>query len=73
MIYVNTGSTDVFYNFAAEYYFAREHIMDDDVFMIWRTTPTLMIGKFQNTLEEIDADKLHPEQDIHGILPKPRI
>ena len=55
MIYVNTGSTDVFYNFAAEYYFAREHIMDDDVFMIWRTTPTLMIGKFQNTLEEIDA------------------
>ena len=55
MIYINTESTDVFYNFAVEYYFAHEHIMDDDIFMIWRTTPTLMIGKFQNTLEEIDA------------------
>ncbi len=55
MIYIDTASTDVFYNFGAEYYFAREHIMDEDIFMIWRTTPTLMIGKFQNTLEEIDA------------------
>ena len=51
MIYVNTGSTDVFYNFAAEYYFAREHIMDDDVYMIWRTTTTLMKSKYQNTHE----------------------
>ena len=55
MIYIDTKSTDVFYNFGVEYYFSREKKLDDDVFLMWRTTPTLMIGKFQNTLEEIDA------------------
>ena len=55
MIYIDTHSTDVFYNFGVEYYFSRHKKLDDDVFLIWRTTPTLMIGKFQNTLEEIDA------------------
>lgn len=55
MIYIDTHSADVFYNFGVEYYFSRHKKLDDDVFLIWRTTPTLMIGKFQNTLEEIDA------------------
>ncbi len=54
MIYISTDSTDVFYNFAAEYYFASEKLLGEDAFMLWSTTPTLMIGKFQNTLEEID-------------------
>lgn len=55
MIYIDTKSTDVYYNFGVEYYFSREKNLGDDVFLMWRTTPTLMIGKFQNTLEEIDA------------------
>ncbi len=55
MIYIDTKSTDCFYNFGAEYYFSREKRLDGDVFMLWRTTPTLMIGRFQNTLEEIDG------------------
>ena len=55
MIYIDTKSTDVYYNFGVEYYFSREKNLRDDVFLMWRTTPTLMIGKFQNTLEEIDA------------------
>ncbi len=54
MIYIETGSTDVYYNFALEYYFTTEKKLDDTVFLFWRTTPTLMVGKYQNTLEEID-------------------
>lgn len=56
MIYIDTKSTDPFYNFACEVYFGSEKILDDDVFMVWHTTPYLIIGKFQNVLEEIDAE-----------------
>ena len=55
MIYINTKSADPYYNFGCEYYFSTEKILPDDVFLMWRTTPTLMIGKYQNTLEEIDS------------------
>ena len=54
MIYIETGSQDVFTNFAVEYYFATEKPLPEPVFLFWRTTPTLMIGKYQNTYEEID-------------------
>lgn len=55
MIYIEPKSNSIFYNLASEYYFATEKQFDEDVFMLWRVTPTLVIGKFQNTLEEIDA------------------
>ena len=55
MIYIEPKSDSIFYNLASEYYFATEKQFDEDVFMLWRVTPTLVIGKFQNTLEEIDA------------------
>ena len=63
MIYIETGSTDVYYNFALEYYFAAVKKLDDTVFLLWRTTPTLMVGKYQNTLEEICQDYAQ----AHGI------
>ena len=55
MIYIDTHSADVFFNFGCEYYFAVEKPLPGDVFLMWKTTPTLMIGKYQNTLEEIDG------------------
>lgn len=62
MIYIETGSTDVCYNFGLEYYFTVEKPLDDTVFLFWRTTPTLMVGRYQNVLEEVDkayADAHH--------------
>ena len=62
MIYIETGSDDVCYNFGAEYYFAVEKPMPDTVFLFWRTTPTLMVGRYQNVAEEVDkayADAHH--------------
>ncbi|PKK40167.1 Lipoate-protein ligase A [Clostridiaceae bacterium JG1575] len=56
MIYVETGSTDVFFNFALEYYFTAVKELSEPVFLFWRTTPTLMVGKYQNTLEEIHQE-----------------
>lgn len=63
MIYIETGSTDVYYNFGLEYYFTVEKKLPEPVFLFWRTTPTLMIGKYQNTLEEINKKYV----DDHGI------
>lgn len=63
MIYIETGSSDVYYNFGLEYYFTLEKRLPDTVFLFWRTTPTLMVGKYQNVLEEINK----PYADGHGI------
>ena len=63
MIYIETGSDDVYYNFGLEYYFTVEKRLPDTVFLFWRTTPTLMVGKYQNVLEEINK----PYADAHGI------
>lgn len=63
MIYIETGSTDVYYNFGLENYFTVKKRLPDTVFLFWRTTPTLMVGKYQNVLEEINK----PYADAHGI------
>ena len=63
MIYIETGSTDVYYNFGLEYYFSVEKLLPDTVFLFWRTTPTLMVGKYQNVLEEVNK----PYAEAHVI------
>lgn len=63
MIYIETASEDVYYNFGLEYYFTLEKPLDETVFLFWRTTPTLMVGKYQNVLEEINK----PYAEKHGI------
>lgn len=54
MLWIDTGSKDVFYNFALEYYLAAEKQFAEPVFLIWQTTPTLMVGRYQNVFEEIN-------------------
>ena len=54
MIYIETGSSDVYFNFGLEYFFTAVKPLEEEVFLFWCTTPTLMVGKYQNTLEEIN-------------------
>ena len=63
MIFIETGSTDIFFNLATEYYFAAVRPLADTAFLMWRCGPTLVVGKYQNTLEEIRQDYAH----AHGI------
>jgi len=56
MIYINSHSTDANFNFALEKYAMYELDLSDEYFLFWRTEPTLMIGKFQNALQEINMD-----------------
>lgn len=55
MIYIENNSTNPYYNFALEYYLIHEkNLPDNQIFIFWRTQPTVMIGRYQNTLEEIN-------------------
>lgn len=55
MIYIETGAADICWNLAVEYYFTVEKdIGEDTIFLFWRTEPALIIGRYQNALEEID-------------------
>lgn len=67
MIYIEHNSTSPYFNFALEYYLMHEKDLGDDtIFMFWRTEPTLMIGKFQNTIEEINQ-KYVEEKNINVV------
>lgn len=55
MIYIDNTSLDPYFSFALEYYLTTEKTFPDStVAMLWRTSPTLMVGKYQNALEEIN-------------------
>ncbi len=55
MLYIETDSTNANFNFALEKYLMDEYDAADSYFLFWRTQPTLMIGKFQNTYREINT------------------
>ena len=66
MIYVKTPGNDPARHLATEYYFATEQVLKDTVFVLWSTSPTLVVGKFQNTLEEINEQYVK-EHGLHVV------
>lgn len=56
MVFVETGSTEGAVNLAFEEYFLKNEVVDDTVLMLWRNRPTVVVGAYQNTLEEVDMD-----------------
>ena len=49
---INQTSTDPFFNLAAEEYFLKN--FQEDFFMLWRSRPSVVVGKHQNALAEIN-------------------
>lgn len=57
MIFVeNGGITDAHHNLALEEYVLRNKMPDDDLLLFYVNTPAIIIGRNQNTIEEIDPD-----------------
>lgn len=54
MICVLNNSIEPYFNLAAEEYFFNE--FQDDIFMLWRNSPAIIVGKHQNTLSEINYE-----------------
>lgn len=58
MIYLETNSFDPSYNLAFEEYAFRfiAEQEKDDIFMLWRNRPCIVVGKNQNMIEEINLE-----------------
>ncbi|MFB9330173.1 lipoate--protein ligase [Paenibacillus aurantiacus] len=62
----NGGITDPTLNLALEEYVLRNLPMDDSYLLFYINEPSIIIGKNQNTIEEINTDYVH-EQGIHVV------
>lgn len=60
MLCINRTETDPYFNLAAEEYVL--HNFTEDCFMLWRNEPSVIVGKHQNTLAEINYDYITKNQ-----------
>ena len=63
MIYIENTCTDPAYNLAFEEYVFTQMRFDEPVLLLWRNAPAVIVGRYQNTLEEIDEQYVKE----HGI------
>lgn len=56
MIYLRNNGTDPHYNLAFEEYVFQNLCKDDSVLLLWQNEPSVIIGRHQNTIEEINRD-----------------
>jgi lipoate---protein ligase len=54
MLIVKRNHTNPYFNLAAEEFFLKE--TNEDIFMLWRNEPSIIVGKHQNTLSEININ-----------------
>ena len=54
MLIIRRQNTDPYFNLATEEYVLKE--IGEDSFMLWRNEPSIIVGKHQNTLAEINVD-----------------
>ncbi|MFI3634285.1 lipoate--protein ligase [Streptococcus parauberis] len=63
MKYIVNKSNNPAYNIALEAYAFRELTSEDEIFILWINEPAIIIGKHQNTIQEINKEYT----DEHGI------
>lgn len=63
MIYLETGTTDPYFNLAFEEYVFEQMDRSRSYFILWQNENTIVVGKHQNTYEEINQ----PYVEEHGI------
>ena len=57
---INQSNSDPYFNLAAEEYFLKN--FQEDFFMLWRSRPSVVVGKHQNALAEINHEFVHTHQ-----------
>ncbi|MBM7613493.1 lipoate--protein ligase [Alkaliphilus hydrothermalis] len=55
MINITNNSTNPHFNLALEEYALKHLDLDDDVVILWQNKPSVIIGRNQNTIEEINS------------------
>lgn len=56
MKFLINKSVNPFFNLALEEYVLKNVNIDEDYFILWQNEPTIVIGKYQSTLNEINMD-----------------
>ncbi len=60
MLFINRPETDPYFNIAAEEYILKNY--SADVMMLWQSKPSVIIGKHQNALAEVNRDFVEKNQ-----------
>lgn len=63
MIYIESTSTNPYYNLALEEYVFEQMDKGESYFMLWQNDKAIIVGKYQNTAEEINREWV----EAHGI------
>lgn len=63
MIYIESNSTNPYYNLALEEYVFEKMDRTEEYFILWQNYNTIVVGKYQNTAEEINQEYV----DAHGV------
>jgi lipoate-protein ligase A len=67
MYAIENVNTEPQYNLALEEYLCLQAIRDgSQFFMLWQNEPSIIVGRFQNTLEEINTTFVE-ERHIHVV------
>jgi len=56
MLEIINTSTDPFFNLALEEYLLNRQDIKEDIFLLWQNRPVVVIGRNQNTVEEINQE-----------------
>lgn len=54
MLYISDISTDPYFNLAEEEFLLKR--CSEDIFRLWQNSPSIIVGRYQNTIAEIDTD-----------------
>lgn len=57
---IYTPFTDIYFHLAAEEYLLKQG--NEDIFMLWQDTPSVVIGKHQRLRSEVDQEWAEREQ-----------
>ncbi|MCT4593926.1 MAG: lipoate--protein ligase [Anaeromicrobium sp.] len=71
MIYIESNSINPYFNLALEEYVMTKMDKDQEYFILWQNEPTIVVGKHQNTIGEINLDyvknnKIHVVRRLSG-------
>lgn len=56
MVYIVNNSNDPAYNIALEEYAFKKLLNEEMIFLLWINKPAIIVGRHQNTIEEINAE-----------------
>ncbi|MGL6106560.1 lipoate--protein ligase [Romboutsia sp.] len=56
MLFIKSPSCNPYFNLALEEYVFEKMPKDEDYFMLWQNDNTIVVGKYQNTIEEVNVN-----------------